>query len=85
MSSGSMPAVRMARSEATAAIDAVVSLAAGDPPLADPGAAHDPLVGRVDHPLEVGVGQDAGGRVAAPAGDVGADGCVPSVTAARPR
>ena len=53
MSSGSMPAVRMARSEATAAIDAVVSLRRGDAPLADAGPRHDPLVGRVDHPLEV--------------------------------
>ena len=29
-----------------------------DAPLADPGPADDPLVGRVDHPLEVGVRQD---------------------------
>ena len=30
----------------------------GDAPLADAGPRHDPLVGRVDHAFEVGVGQD---------------------------
>ena len=43
----------------------------GDPSLADARPRHDPLVGRVDEPLEVGVGQDCVGRIASPAGDVG--------------
>uniref|UniRef100_A0A7C2ZYJ4 Uncharacterized protein n=1 Tax=Thermorudis sp. TaxID=1969470 RepID=A0A7C2ZYJ4_9BACT len=46
----------------------------GDPAFADPSPGHDPLVGGVDHPLEVVVRQDAGGRVVAPAGDVGGAG-----------
>jgi hypothetical protein len=29
-----------------------------DAPLANPGARHDPFVGRVDHPLEIVVGED---------------------------
>ncbi len=41
----------------------------GDPPLANTGPADDPLVGGVDHPLQVRVGQDLGGSVAAPAGE----------------
>ena len=42
-----------------------------DTSLADPGPGADPFVGRVDHLLEVGVGQDAGRGVAPPTGDVG--------------
>ena len=74
MSSGSMPAVRIARSAATAAIDAVVSWAAATRRSRIPVRLHDPLVGRVDHPLEVGVRQDLRRGVAPPAGDVGAPG-----------
>src|SRR3970040_1841593 len=43
-----------------------------DAALADPRPGHDPLVVRVDHLLEVGVGEDLVGDVASPAGDVGA-------------
>ena len=75
MSSGSMPAVRIARSDATAAIDAVVSWAAATRRSRMPGAGDDPLVVRVDHPLEVVVRQDLRRHVATPAGDVGARGC----------
>ena len=57
---------------ATAAIEAVVSWAAATRRSRIPVRAHDPLVGRVDHPLEVGVGQDLARGVPAPAGDVGA-------------
>ena len=71
MSSGSMPAVRIARIAATAAIDAVVSCAAATRRSRMPGAGDDPLVGRVDHPLEVGVRQHLRRGVAAPAGDMG--------------
>ena len=73
MSSGSMPAVRIARRPATAAIEAVVSWAAATRRSRMPVRDRDPLVGRVDHPLEVGVREDLGRRVPAPAGDVGAD------------
>ena len=41
----------------------------GHMPLADPGAADDPLVVGVDHALEVRVGQDLGRGIAAPAGE----------------
>ena len=69
MSSGSRPAVRIARRPATAPIVAVVSCAAATRRSRIPVRADDPLVGRVDHALEVGVGEDLLGRVAAPAGD----------------
>src|SRR6185295_13549627 len=42
----------------------------GNATLADPGTRPDPLVIRVDHPLEVGVGQDLRGGVPPPAGHV---------------
>src|SRR6185295_19501255 len=42
----------------------------GNATLADPGTRPDPLVIRVDHPLEIGVRQDLGGRVPPPAGHV---------------
>ena len=42
-----------------------------DASLADPRPRHDPLVGRVDHLLEVVVGEDLRRRVAAPAGHMG--------------
>src|SRR6185436_8160843 len=45
-----------------------------DAPLPNPGPGPDPLVGRVDDLLEVGVRQDARRGVAAPARDVGAAG-----------
>ena len=70
MSSGSMPAVRMARRRGDGGHRGGRLVGRGDPPLADAGPADDPLVGRVDHPLEVGVGQDLRRGVAAPAGDV---------------
>ena len=55
MSSGSRPADRD-RPEAGDGGHRGGRLVGGrDPPLADPGPAHDPLVVRVDHPLEVGV------------------------------
>ena len=41
--------------------------------LADAGPLDDPLVGRVDHPLEVGVGEDVRWGIRAPAREVGAD------------
>ena len=72
MSSGSRPAVRMARRAATEAIEAVVSWAAATRRSRIPVRRHDPLVVRVDHLLEVGVGEDLVGDVASPAGDVGA-------------
>ena len=56
------------------AMEAVVSLRRRHAPLADAGAGDDPLVGGVDHPLEVGVGEHLGGGVAAPARE--ADGAV---------
>ena len=62
----------MARLPAIADSVAVVSCGGGDAPLADAGARHDPLVGRVDDALQVGVGQHALGRVHAPAGDADA-------------
>ena len=72
MSSGSRPATAIARLPAIADSVAVVSCGGGDAPLADAGARHDPLVGRVDDALQLGVGQDALGRVHAPAGDADA-------------
>ena len=71
MSSGSIPAVRIARIAATAAIEAVVSWRGRHAPLADPGPGDDPLVGGVHHPLEILVGQHLRRGVAAPAGDMG--------------
>ena len=58
MSSGSMPAVRIARSAGHRGHRRGRLVGGRDPPLADPGAATDPLVGRVDHLLEVVVRQD---------------------------
>ena len=58
MSSGSMPAVRMARMRGDRGHRRRRLVGRGDAPLADAGPRHDPLVGGVDHPLEVVVGQD---------------------------
>ena len=58
MSSGSRPAVAIARSAGDRGHRRGRLVGGRDAPLADAGARHDPLVGRVDHPLEVGVGQD---------------------------
>ena len=59
MSSGSRPATAIAREAGHGApCEAVVSSRAGDAALADAGALDDPLVGRVDHALEVRVRQD---------------------------
>ena len=58
MSSGSIPAVRMARKAGDGAHRRGGLVRRGDAALADAGARDDPLVVRVDHPLEVGVGQD---------------------------
>ena len=46
-------------------------LGPGDVALADAGALDDPLVRGVEHPGEVGVGQDAGGHGHADARDLG--------------
>src|SRR5207302_11051358 len=48
-----------------------------DPPLADAGPLHDPLVVRLDHLLEIGVGQDA-------LGEERADPCDPRSRHSRP-
>ena len=58
MSSGSRPATAIARSAGDGGHRRGRLVGGGDAALADPGPGHDPLVGRVDHPLEVGVGQD---------------------------
>ena len=46
-------------------------MSGGDSSLANAGARDDPLVGGVDHPLEVGVREDLRWRIASPADHVG--------------
>ena len=72
MSSGSRPATAMARLPAIGGQRGGRLVRRGDAPLADAGARADPLVGGVDQPLEVGVGQHALRRVHPPAGDADA-------------
>ena len=71
MSSGSMPAVRIARSRRDGGHRRGRLVGRGDPSLADARARDDPLVVGVDHALEVVVRQDLRRHVAAPPGDVG--------------
>ena len=63
------PAFSMARRAALAARSEVNSSGGGDAALLDAGAGGDPLVGGVDHFLQVGVGQDRVGHIGADAGD----------------
>src|SRR5262249_19553849 len=51
---------RLARRHRRVARDALVG--ARDVPLANAGALDDPLIGGVEHPLEIGVGEDSGRR-----------------------
>ena len=71
MSSGSIPAVANRPQAGDRPHRRRRLVRRGDPSLADPGPRPDPLVGGVDHPLEVGVREDLAGRVPAPAADVG--------------
>ncbi len=72
MSSGSRPATATARLPAMAPMVAVVSCGRGDAPLADTGAAGDPLVGGVHDAGQVVVGEHGLRGIRTPAGDADA-------------